>query len=169
MHDSNKTFQRHYDLQRVIGEPEKFESNLPSLAVVRKETQTAKKVTRGIRKEGVSGINITEAPREKQVAKMFIAGPAPDPRTLDRTGLAPKKSRGSRAAPIVEYTQAKLGTSRFQFGKVFKEGDKFFSRYENGQVMEYTPEELIQYRFPLTKADRKKCPSVVKRLLVPSA
>ena len=135
----------------------------------RVDVTKTKKIARGIRKEGVSGTNITEAPREKQVAKTFVAEPAPNPRTLDRSGLAPKKSRGTRAAPIVEYTQAKLGTSRFQIGKVFKEGNKFFSRYENGRVMEYTPEELIQYRFPLTKADRKKFPSVVKRLLVPSA
>jgi len=143
---------------------------LPSLEPSRAAAKAKKKVTRGIQKEGVSGTNITEAPREKQAAKTFVAEPAPDPRTLDRSGLAPKKSRGTRAAPIVEYTQAKLGTSRvFQYGKVFKEGGKFFSRYENGQVMEYTPEELIQYRFPLTKADKKKFPSVVKRLLVPSA
>ena len=96
-----------------------------------------------------------------------MAAPAPNPRTLDRASLKPKRTLAPRKGidpDSIEFTQARLDSRKFHYGKVTKEGTKYVSVYDNGQVLKYTPEELIKVRFPLTKADAKNLPKVRKLL-----
>lgn len=150
----------YYNLQLVRSVEKATE--LPSLEPKRQAARKAKKVTRDLRKEGVSAVNLTEEPRAKQAPEVFKAGPAPDPKTLPRERVVVKNPRVKKSidADDVEFIQQRFG-SKFFYGKPTKRADgRYDVIFNDGDRKIYTADDVVKLRFPVTKADLKNVKKV---------
>ena len=173
--DANKSFQPHYNLQLIDGEPEKRPAPPElSLEEVRTETTKKKKSIRSLRKEGLknhltSGAaeTLEAEKRQAKVPQAFVAEPAPPQQTLDRSHLKPTRKNAPRKPldpDTIRYAQAKFKGNKYSYGKVVKEGGAYRVKFTTGEDVLFSPEQLIAARFPLTPADRKNLPKVQKLL-----
>jgi hypothetical protein len=171
--DPEKTHALAYDLQLVSGEPQTAPV-LEQPPLDKEPARKAKKQVRAIRKEGIQNFlgsgkqdELASAKRAPKAPEVFEAKPAPAQQTLDRSHLGPKRKLGPRKGidpDSIHFTQSRLDSRKFHYGKVSKQGTKYVSVYDDGRTVSYTPEELIKVRFPLTKADVKNLPRVRKLL-----
>ena len=164
-----------WEVQLVPDETESFEPPEPEEKAVPLEVlQKRAKSKRSLRKEGLKSHltpGTAEVPqaekREAKAPEAFVAEPAPPQQTLDRSHLKPKRQNAPRKGidpDSIKFTQSRLDSRKFHYGVVTKVGAKYESRYDTGQVVSYTPAELIPLRFPLTKADQLNLPKVRKLL-----
>ena len=168
--DRNKTFQRHYDLQLVMGEPEKFDTDKPSLRAAQREARKLKRAERRQRKEGIENFlnpgqaeQLPEGARAKVAPVAFVAEPSKQKAPPKKPVIEPRVFNPD----AVKVAEAQF-KGKYHFGKVMKLGpDKFkvhftlrkvkVGVYEavNGPTSTFTSAELKQRAFPIDADDRK--------------
>ena len=168
--DRNKTFQRHYDLQLVEGEPEKFQTDKPSLRAAQREGRKLKRAARRQRKEGIANFlnpgqaeQLAEGTRAKVAPEVFVAEaskqkappkkPVKNPRVFDPDSVKVAEALFKGKYHFVKVL--KVGTDQYKVRFTLRKVKAGVYEPVDGQTIVYSAAELKQRAFPIDADDRK--------------
>ena len=143
-------------MQRVAS-VEKYTA-LPSLEPARVAAKAKKKVTRDLRKAGVTPANVTEELRTKKAPTAFVAEPAPNPRTLPRDRPAKSVKTKTPADPgsvkVIEVREK----GKYYFGRVGARlpNGNYVVNFDDGSEGEYSPADVLRFKWTPNAAQRAR-------------
>jgi len=145
-----------WEVQHV---PENTESyTMPETRVPTEVVRKAKKVTRDLRKAGVTPANVTEELRTKKAPTAFVAEPAPNPRTLPRDRPAKSVKTKTPADPgsvkVIEVREK----GKYYFGRVGARlpNGKYVVNFDDGSEGEYSPADVLRFKWTPNAAQRAR-------------